>query len=90
MGDRRKMGAGAPPLKTNHGWLLIYYGVDEKDASKYKMGAMLLDLNDPTKVLHRSSHPIIEPSDWYENEGHKAGIVYPCGALVKDGKLIIY
>ena len=88
--DSRKIGAGAPPLKTNHGWLLIYYGVDEKDASKYKMGAMLLDLNDPTKVLHRSSHPIIEPSDWYENEGHKAGIVYPCGALVKDGKLIIY
>lgn len=88
--DSRKIGAGAPPLKTKHGWLLIYYGVDEKDASKYKMGAMLLDLHDPTKVLYRSDHPIVEPSHWYENEGHKAGIVYPCGALIKDDKLIIY
>jgi predicted GH43/DUF377 family glycosyl hydrolase len=88
--DSRKIGAGAPPIKTKYGWLLIYYGVDEADALKYKIGAMLLDLEDPCKVLTRPAEPILEPNEWYENRGHKPGIVYPCGAVVKDGKLLIY
>lgn len=88
--DSRKIGSGAPPIKTEYGWLLIYYGVDERDASKYKMGAMILDLDDPTKVIYRSRQPILEPDEWYENEGHKAGIIYPCGAVVKDENLLIY
>ncbi|MBU0579465.1 hypothetical protein KJ628_05880 [Patescibacteria group bacterium] len=57
--DSLKIGAGAPPLKTKDGWLLIYQAVDDKDASEYKVGAMLLDLNDPTKVLYRSAKPIL-------------------------------
>lgn len=88
--DSRKIGAGAPPLKTKHGWLLLYYGVDDRNASQYKMGAMLLDLEDPSKVLYRTDEPIIEPSHWYENEGHKAGIVYPCGAVIVDDMLYVY
>jgi len=88
--DSRKIGAGAPPIKTKYGWLLVYYGVDEAEASKYKIGAMLLDLEDPCKVLVRSAEPILEPEEWYENQGHKPGIVYPCGAVVKDNKLLIY
>jgi predicted GH43/DUF377 family glycosyl hydrolase len=88
--DSRKIGAGAPPIKTNDGWLLIYYAVDERDSSKYKIGAMLLDLKRPQKVLSRSSQPILEPLEWYENEGHKAGIAYPCGAVIKDGDLFVY
>lgn len=88
--DSRKIGAGAPPIKTKHGWLLIYYAVDDKDDSKYKTGAMLLDLNDPTKVLYRTDEPILEPVEWYENNGHKFGVIYPCGAVVVKGKLIIY
>ncbi|TSC76759.1 MAG: hypothetical protein G01um101433_685 [Parcubacteria group bacterium Gr01-1014_33] len=88
--DSRKIGPGAPPIKTKYGWLLIYYGVDERDSSRYKMGAMLLDKDNPAKVVYRSRQPILEPDEWYENEGHKAGIVYPCGAVVKNGELLIY
>lgn len=88
--DSRKIGAGAPPLKTKDGWLLIYYGVDDKDDSKYLVGAMLLDLKDPTKVLHRTDYPIIEPVEYYENIGFKPGIVYPCGAVILNGKLMVY
>jgi beta-1,2-mannobiose phosphorylase / 1,2-beta-oligomannan phosphorylase len=88
--DSRKVGAGAPPLKTKDGWLLIYQAVDDKDASEYKVGAMLLDLEDPTKVLCRSSKPILEPRETYENYGFKAGVVYPCGAVIKDNNLFVY
>ena len=88
--DSRKVGVGPPPVKTSKGWLLIYYAVDERDDKRYKIGAMLLDLDDPTKVLHRSSAPILEPSAGYENNGHKAGVAYPCGAAVLGGRLFVY
>lgn len=90
MWDSRKIGAGGPPIKTEHGWLLIYYGVDDRDASKYHIGAMLLDLKDPSHVLHRSAHPILSPTKDYENNGFKAGVAYPCGAVVVDSKLMVY
>lgn len=88
--DSRKIGAGAPPIKTKDGWLLIYHGVGDHDSSKYKIGAMLLDHDDPTLVLHRSNDPILVPDERYENEGYKAGVVYPCGAVVVEKKLIVY
>jgi len=52
-------GAGAPPIKTKYGWLLFYQAIDENDPGKYKTGVMLLDLNDPTKILHRSNRPVL-------------------------------
>jgi beta-1,2-mannobiose phosphorylase / 1,2-beta-oligomannan phosphorylase len=88
--DSRKIGAGAPPIKTRFGWLLIYQGVGDQDPSRYKIGAMLLDLEDPKKVVARAKDPILEPVEWYENVGWKSGVVYPCGAVVKDGRLIVY
>lgn len=88
--DSRKIGAGAPPIKTKDGWLLIYHAVGEQDSSKYKIGAMLLDINDPTEVLYRSNHPILTPDKRYENEGYKSGVVYPCGAVVMGERLIVY
>lgn len=88
--DSRKIGAGAPPLKTKEGWLLIYQAVDDKDSSRYLVGAMILDYGNPTKVLYRSCQPIIEPDQWYENKGFKAGVVYPCGAVIKDRNLFVY
>lgn len=90
MWDSRKIGVGAPPIKTKDGWLLIYQGVTDNDDSKYKIGAMLLDLKDPTKVLYRSNHPLVEPTEHYENGLAKFGIVYPCGAVIKDDKLLVY
>lgn len=88
--DSRKIGAGPPPIKTDDGWLLIYQAVGNQDSSRYKIGAMLLDADDPTRVLFRSDEPIIEPQEWYENEGFKSGVVYPCGAVVLKEKLLVY
>lgn len=88
--DSRKIGAGAPPIKTKDGWLLIYYGVDDRDASKYHIGAMLLDLERPEKVLYRTDSPILQPTESYENEGFKPGIAYPCGAVVVKDELMVY
>jgi predicted GH43/DUF377 family glycosyl hydrolase len=88
--DSRKVGAGPPPMKTDDGWLLIYHAVDDKNDSQYKMGAMLLDLDDPTKVLYRTQKPILAPTECYENQGFKAGVAYPCGAVIKDNTLFVY
>jgi predicted GH43/DUF377 family glycosyl hydrolase len=88
--DSRKVGAGAPPIKTKDGWLLIYHGIGERDPGRYKIGAMLLDLKDPTRVLARSKEPILEPELWYENEGLKSGVIYPCGAVVIGDRLLVY
>jgi predicted GH43/DUF377 family glycosyl hydrolase len=88
--DSKKIGAGAPPLRTKDGWLFIYQSVGYSDPGRYKIGAMLLDINDPTKVLYRCNKPLIAPDLAYENEGHKAGVVYPCGAVIKDNELFVY
>lgn len=88
--DNWVRGAGPPPIKTEHGWLLLYHAMDESDPNRYKLGAMILDKNDPTKILHRSKKPILEPDEPYENEGHKAGVIYSCGAVVIKDKLFVY
>jgi beta-1,2-mannobiose phosphorylase / 1,2-beta-oligomannan phosphorylase len=90
MWDSRKIGVGAPPIKTKYGWLMIYQAVGDQDPSRYKMGAMLLDLNNPAKVLFRTKNPILWPDQAYENEGLKFGVAYPCGAVDKDGTLMVY
>lgn len=77
-------GIGPAPIKTKDGWLILYHAMDHKNSDRYKMGAMLLDLNDPTKILYRSKNPILEPEEDYENNGHKWGVVYSCGAVVKQ------
>ncbi len=90
MWDSFKICVAATPIKIKEGWLVIYNGVDKRDMSKYKMGAMILDKDDPTKVLYRSSQPILEPEEHYENGGLKYGIVFGGGALVKNGILYVY
>jgi predicted GH43/DUF377 family glycosyl hydrolase len=87
--DSRVRGAGAPPLKTPLGWLLLYHATDKYDPGKYKLGAMILDEHDPTKILYRSDNPVLEPQEWYENQG-KPGVVYTCGAVIVSGNLIVY
>lgn len=83
-------GAGPPPIKTKYGWLLLYHAMDARDPNRYKLGAMILDEKDPTTILYRAQYPILEPDEYYENNGHKAGIIYSCGAVVIDGRLLIY
>ena len=86
---KRTRSAAAPPIKTKDGWLLLYHAMDKDDANRYKLGALLLDLKDPEKVLYRAQHPILEPDAWYENDW-KPGIIYASGAVVKNGKLLVY
>lgn len=85
----RTRSVGPPPIKTRYGWLLFYHAMDRSDSGRYKLGALILDLKDPRKVLYRSAYPILEPDEWYENDW-KPGIIYASGAVVKDGTLFIY
>jgi predicted GH43/DUF377 family glycosyl hydrolase len=82
-------GAGPPPLKTPWGWLLFYHAIDRRDPHAYKLGALLLDTNDPAVVLARSEQPVLEPVEWYENDG-KPGVVYATGAVVLGENLLVY
>lgn len=82
-------GAGPPPVRTPDGWLVLYHGIQEGETHKYKLGAMLLDLEDPTRVIGRLQYPLLEPDTWYENHG-KPGIVYASGAIVLNDMLYVY
>ncbi|MES3032127.1 MAG: hypothetical protein V4699_02715 [Patescibacteria group bacterium] len=88
--DRMIRGVGPSPLKTKYGWLVLYHRMEKHDSHRYKLWAMILDMKDPTKILYNSSQPILEPDEWYENEGYKGGVVYSCGAVIKDGQLFVY
>lgn len=85
----RMRSAGPPPLKTDHGWLLLYHAMDPKEPNRYKLGAMLLDLEHPEKITYRASLPVLSPDEHYENDG-KPGIVYACGAVIREGILFVY
>ena len=89
--DGVKIGGGAPPIKTRYGWLLIYHGVDY--ARVYRLGVMLVDLNDPAKLLYRSPNPILEPEEIYE-VGEKGrswvpNVVFTCGVVPKVNKKVL-
>lgn len=88
MWDEKKIGAGAPPIRTPFGWLLIYHGVDNN--SVYRLGIALLDSDDPRKVLYRSKDPIFEPQQEYEKTGDVGNVVFACGAIEKDDQYYIY
>ena len=86
---KRTRSAAAPPIKTKDGWLLLYHAMDKDDGDRYKLGALLLDLKDPQKVIYRAQQPILEPDEWYENDW-KPGIIYANGAIVKNNILFVY
>jgi predicted GH43/DUF377 family glycosyl hydrolase len=83
-----KIGGGAPPIKTPQGWLIIYHG--KGDGSVYSLFCLLLDLDDPTKVIRRASTPLLTPTEPYETEGFFPNVVFSNGIAEKDGKLYIY
>ena len=80
--DKFVRGVGPTPIKTKYGWLVLYHAIEKHDSHKYKIWAMILDIQNPKKVLYDSNGPILEPDVWYENEGYKSGVVYSCGAVV--------
>lgn len=94
MWDGHKIGLNAPPMLVNGedgtpaGWLLIYHGIAGN--LDYRLGFALLDANDPTKVLARTTDWVFEPEMKYEKEGQVANVVFPCGAVIRDDTLYIY
>ncbi|MGE0078016.1 MAG: glycosidase [Bacteroidales bacterium] len=85
-----KIGGSTPPLRTEHGWLTLYHGVENGGKGYYRVGAILLDLNDPTKVLGRTKNWIMEPEHYYELEGPYQGCVFPTGNTIIDDTLYVY
>lgn len=83
-----RVGAGSVPILTDKGWLEIYHTAD-KD-SHYKLVAMLMDKEDPTRVLKRSKHALIEPTEPYETAGFMDHVVFTCGHLLDQQDLLIY
>ncbi|MDP3954876.1 MAG: hypothetical protein Q8Q15_00745 [bacterium] len=88
--DSRKVCVGATPIKTSDGWLVIYNAVNDLNDRIYQIGAMLLDKNDPTKVLFRCKNPILSAEAHYENNGLKYGVAYACGAVEHNNNLLVY
>ncbi len=87
--DNVKVGISAPPIETEKGWLLLYHGVSNP-GMRYCLGAALLDLNNPQKVLARTNDPLFEPETSYEKEGVVPNVVFPCGAVVINDEVFIY
>ena len=89
--DARKIGLAPPPMKTSDGWLIMYYGVRQTTSKKsYRLGLALLDLEDPTKVLHRSEGWVFGPREMYERTGDVNDVVFPCGWILVGDELRIY
>jgi len=90
--DEMKVGPGAPPFKTNAGWLSIYHGVFETMAGAvYRLGVALHDLVDPAKVLGVADRWILQPEDPWEVVGYVPNVVFSCGAVPEnDGTVKIY
>lgn len=98
-----KTGPGAPPIKTKAGWLTLFHAVDIDPArgkngwektwkKRYCAGIMLLDLEDPTKIIGMSQEPLLAPETEYETEGgYRTNVIFPGGMILEeDGEVKIY
>ncbi|MBO4572608.1 MAG: glycosidase [Clostridia bacterium] len=87
--ENKKIGGSTPPIKCEYGYLVLYHGVAEKDGA-YRVGAVILDKNDPEKILARTKDFIMEPEFDFETQGYYNGCVFPTGICVKDGEMFVY
>ena len=85
-----KIGGSTPPLKTEAGWLMLYHGVEHGGLGYYRVGALLLDLDNPLHVLARAPRPILEPEFEFELSGLYSGCIFPVGNVIVDGTLFVY
>ncbi|MDY7075783.1 MAG: glycoside hydrolase family 130 protein [Chloroflexota bacterium] len=90
--DSFKIGAGAPPIKTEQGWLEIYHGVRSVAAGLlYRLGAVLLHQEEPWQVVGRASEAILSPIAPEDFQGNVGNVVFTCGAILEnDGELKVY
>ena len=79
--ESEKIGGGAPPVKTDRGWLTIYHG--KGDNQRYILNTLLLDVNHPEKILGKGKVPLLEPEESYETEGFFGNVVFSNGIVVR-------
>jgi len=92
MWDSYRIGASVPPIRTRHGWLEIYHGVKMTAAGPiYRIGTVLMDLEQPHKVVARCNKPILSPRKDYERIGDVGNVAFACGAVVENtGEIKVY
>jgi len=90
--DSYRVGASAPPILTDRGWLEIYHGVKMTSAGPiYRIGTAMLDRDNPAKVLGQCVEPVLSPREEYERIGDVGNVVFACGAIVEDdGEIKVY
>lgn len=93
--EDNRIGGSAPPIRTERGWLVMYHGVENQHPATrrvvYRLGAMMLDLHDPRKVIARAKDFIMEPETYYEKFGlYIPNVIFPTAGVVKEGVLHIY
>ncbi|EWM52544.1 glycoside hydrolase family 130 protein [Ruminococcus flavefaciens] len=91
--ENLKIGGGAAPIETNKGWLLFYHGVvNTCNGYVYSIGAAILDIDEPSRVIHRCENYILAPEEWYEERGFVPNVCFPCAALTDadTGRIAIY
>jgi predicted GH43/DUF377 family glycosyl hydrolase len=89
--DCSRIGAGTVPMKTDKGWLEIYHGAD--DEHRYCLGVVLLDIDEPSKVIYRDSRPVLEPLMDYETDGFFKDVVFTNGMVASPqdaDKMLLY
>jgi len=89
--DTHRVGAAGPPIAIEPGWLLIYYGVRVTNAGPvFRLGAAILDADDPSRVIARSNVPILSPRERYERVGDLPNVVFSCGAVLEKEEVWLY
>jgi len=91
--ENLKVGGGAAPIETDEGWLIFYHGVTNTcNGYVYSIGAAILDIDEPSKVLYRSDSYILTPEVWYEEQGFVPNVCFPCATLcdADTGRIAIY
>ncbi|MBW2645406.1 MAG: glycoside hydrolase family 130 protein [Deltaproteobacteria bacterium] len=91
--DANKIGAGAPPIETDKGWLEIYHGVKRTSGGNiYRLGCAIFDLDDPSRLIGRSRIPVLTPKEYYERTGDVPNVIFTCGVIPEPetGEVKIY
>ena len=86
-----KIGAGPPPFRDEHGWVLVYHGVERKDDKwTYRVGVVTLEADSPQRIVHHLSDWIFAPREPYEFDPKGQGIVFPSGLVHREGRMLMY
>jgi predicted GH43/DUF377 family glycosyl hydrolase len=85
--DCLKIGVAGPPIEIDEGWLQIYHGVDNQHI--YRLGAIILEKDNPEKIIYRAEKPFLEPCEEYECKGQVPNVVFSCGAIKNKNKILI-